>query len=331
MAPESVAVIASEMAPDDRADLFSALSDKTSEEVFEALTKVDPEAAQEVRDIEKWPDTSAGHLLTTDYVSVTPRMRVDEALERVRRHVREHEESVHVIYVLDGKTLAGVVALSDLLVAQPDFGMAEVMHTIRSACRPTMDQEEVARRMAKYDLNVMPVVTDDGVMLGVITIDDVVDVLLQEQTEDVQKIGAVEPLDVPYFQTSFCDVHPEARRLAHHSVRRGVLHPDGASVLRPDHGGRQRRAPLRAPAHLGRRKLRVAVVHAHHPRARARRDQAARLVAHPCPRTGHGDHPGLHDRRHRHGTGDDVSGPDFLFALTVGRDGSHASSSRDAR
>ena len=67
---------------------------------------------------------------------------------------------------------------------------------------PTMDQEDVARRMAKYDLNVMPVVDDDGVLLGVITIDDIIDVLVQEQTEDVQKIGAVEPLDVPYFQTT---------------------------------------------------------------------------------------------------------------------------------
>ena len=203
MAPESVAVIASEMAPDDRADLFSALPDKASEQVFEALTKVDPEAAQEVRDIERWPDTSAGHLLTTDYVAVTPRQRVDEALDLVRRHVREHEESVQVVYVLDGKALAGVVALSDLVVARPDFGITEVMHLHPICAPPTMDQEDVARLMAKYDLTVMPVVADDGAMLGVITIDDVVDVLLQEQTEDVQKIGAVEPLDLPYFQTSF--------------------------------------------------------------------------------------------------------------------------------
>jgi magnesium transporter len=203
MAPESVAVIASEMAPDDRADLFSALPDKASEQVFEALTKVDPEAAQEVRDIERWPDTSAGHLLTTDYVAVTPRQRVDEALDLVRRHVREHEESVQVVYVLDGKALAGVAALSDLVVARPDFGITEVMHLHPICAPPTMDQEDVARLMAKYDLTVMPVVADDGAMLGVITIDDVVDVLLQEQTEDVQKIGAVEPLDLPYFQTSF--------------------------------------------------------------------------------------------------------------------------------
>jgi magnesium transporter len=68
---------------------------------------------------------------------------------------------------------------------------------------PTMDQEDVARRMAKYDLNVMPVVDEHGRLLGIITIDDIIDVLVQEQTEDVQKIGGLEPLDLPYFQTSF--------------------------------------------------------------------------------------------------------------------------------
>jgi magnesium transporter len=78
-----------------------------------------------------------------------------------------------------------------------------VMRTNVISVLPTMDQEDVARRMAKYDLNVMPVVDADGKILGVITIDDIIDVLVQEQTEDVQKIGAVEPLDVPYFQTSF--------------------------------------------------------------------------------------------------------------------------------
>jgi magnesium transporter len=88
-------------------------------------------------------------------------------------------------------------------VAESYFGIAEVMRTNVISVPPTMDQEEVARRMAKYDLNVIPVVSEDQKLLGVITIDDIIDVLVREQTEDVQKIGGVEPLDVPYFQTSF--------------------------------------------------------------------------------------------------------------------------------
>jgi magnesium transporter len=203
MPAQSVAEIASVMAADDRADLFSALPEAVGDQLLEELQKVDPQAAQEVREIEKWPDTAAGHLMTTDFVTVPPRMRVAEALEVVRKRAREREEFVYVVYVLDGDKLAGVVSLRELLASQPTFGIAEVMRTHIISVPPTMDQEEVARRMAKYDLNVIPVVADDGKLLGVITIDDIIDVLVQEQTEDVQKIGAVEPLDVPYFQTSF--------------------------------------------------------------------------------------------------------------------------------
>src|SRR5579864_159441 len=98
MAPESVAGIASEMAADNRADLFSVLPPAMGEQLFEALEKVDPAAAQEVREIEKWPDTSAGHLMTPDFVGVSPRMLVSEALELVRKRGREREEFVYTVY-----------------------------------------------------------------------------------------------------------------------------------------------------------------------------------------------------------------------------------------
>src|SRR5215475_11087095 len=96
--PEHAASIASEMAADDRADLFSALPDEVGEQLFEALEKVDPEAAQEVRDIERWPDTSAGHLMTTDFVTVSSRMLVSEVIDVVRQRAREREEFVYVVY-----------------------------------------------------------------------------------------------------------------------------------------------------------------------------------------------------------------------------------------
>jgi magnesium transporter len=89
------------------------------------------------------------------------------------------------------------------MLASPSQKLWEILRTQIISVTPETDQEEVARRMAKYDLNVMPVIDGGGVLLGVITIDDVIDVLTQEQTEDVQRLGAVEPLDVPYFQTSF--------------------------------------------------------------------------------------------------------------------------------
>jgi magnesium transporter len=204
MSPESVAQIASEMAPDDRADLFSVLPDAVGDLILERLQRVDPEAAEDVREIEKWPETSAGHLMTTEYVYVSTEITVRSAIDAVRAHAENHNESIYNVYALsENDRLLGVASLRDLLLASPIQPFRELLTTNIISVPPDMDQEEVARRMAKYDLNVMPVVDDSGVILGVITIDDIIDVLTQEQTEDVQKLGGVEPLDVPYFQTSF--------------------------------------------------------------------------------------------------------------------------------
>jgi magnesium transporter len=205
MPPESVAHIASEMAPDERADFFSVLPEAVGDKLLETLQRVDPEAAEEVREIEKWPETSAGHLMTTSYVSVTPYVSVEGAMVAIREYAVENEDTpVYNVYVMnDGEHLVGVVSLRQLIIAKPFDPVSAIMRTNVISVTPELDQEEVARRMAKYDLNVVPVIDDAGALLGIITIDDVIDVLTQEQTEDVQKIGGVEPLDVPYFQTTF--------------------------------------------------------------------------------------------------------------------------------
>jgi magnesium transporter len=204
MPPESVAQIASEMAPDDRADLFSVLPDAVGDAVLEQLEKVDPEAAEDVREIEKYPETSAGHLMTTAYVSVSPNVTVRTAIDAVRAYTQEHNENVYNVYALDSQErLIGLASIRDLLLASPIQPLNEILRTNLLTVPPIEDQEEVARKMAKYDLNVMPVLDDKGAILGVITIDDIVDVLTAEQTEDVQKLGAIEPLDLPYFKTSF--------------------------------------------------------------------------------------------------------------------------------
>jgi magnesium transporter len=204
MPPESVAHIASEMAPDDRADLFSVLPDAVGDAILERLERVDPAAAEDVREIEKWPETSAGHLMTTAYVAVEPSASVSTAVEAVRAYTEKHNENVYNVYALDpNDRLTGIASLRDLLLATPAQPIATILRTTFISVPPIEDQEEVARKMAKYDLNVVPVVDEKGEILGVITIDDIVDVLTQEQTEDVQKLGAIEPLDVPYFKTSF--------------------------------------------------------------------------------------------------------------------------------
>jgi magnesium transporter len=206
MPPESVVQIASEMAPDDRADLFSILPDAQAEVLLDKLEEVDPQAAEDVREIEKWPDTSAGHLMTTNYVHVQPHATVSEAIDAVRAYGQEKATPVYNVYAMGpDRRVRGVASLRDLILAKPFQPLEEVLTTNVISVPPEMDQEEVARRMAKYDLNAMPVIDAAGKILGVITIDDIVDVLTQEQTEDVQKLGGVEPLALPYFQTRFFD------------------------------------------------------------------------------------------------------------------------------
>jgi magnesium transporter len=205
MQPESVAQIASEMASDDRADLFSVLPEAMGDKLLETLDKLDPKAAEEVREIEQWPDTSAGHLMTTSYVAVPPDITVGEAMIAVRVHAKNTEEPIYNVYAVSHDRLIGLASLRQLILADPHQRLDEIWRENFIFVHPEEDQEEVARKMAKYDLNVMPVLDGQGVLLGVITIDDIIDVLTQEQTEDVQKIGGIEPLDMPYFKTTFLE------------------------------------------------------------------------------------------------------------------------------
>jgi magnesium transporter len=207
MQPESMALIASEMAPDDRADLFSILPPGVAADFLSNLEKVDPQAAEDVREIAQYPETSAGHLMTTWYVTARPATTIADAFDEVRTHAEKTDTPIYNVYALsdDGK-LIGLVSLRELIVSSKTgmhVAIDELLTRNFISVPPEMDQEDVARRMAKYDINAMPVVDNEGTLLGVITIDDIVDVLTAEQTEDVQKIGGMDPLDVPYFQTTF--------------------------------------------------------------------------------------------------------------------------------
>jgi magnesium transporter len=202
MGPQSVAVIAAEMAPDDRVELLETLDAEMSEAVLARLEKVDPEAASEVAEIEKWPESSAGRLMTTAYVSCPYTGTVSDAIQAIR-HAHE-AETVNYVYLLGGgDRLVGVVSIRDLLLSESRAGLKDVGTENVISVPPQMDQEEAARRMAKYDLTAMPVVDNNGVFLGIITIDDIVDVLTEEQSEDVQRLGGVEPLEAPYFATTY--------------------------------------------------------------------------------------------------------------------------------
>jgi len=200
---DQIASIVSEMSADERTDFIEGLPDQVGENLLESLEKVDPEAAAEVEQLAKWPEDSAGGLMTTDYVSITEDLTVNATIERIRG-AADKAETVYYVYVLTEKhRLLGVASLRDLLLAAPSTLMKEVMTENVVTVSPETDQEEVARMMAKYDFYALPVLGADRKLLGVITVDDVMDVLTQEQNEDAQKQGGIEPTDESYFQTAF--------------------------------------------------------------------------------------------------------------------------------
>jgi magnesium transporter len=198
-----VARIATEMPSDDRADFFSVLPASVGEPAFEELERVAPEAAEEVEEIQSWPEKSAGRRMTTDYIAVGSELRLGVAIEEIRSKAAD-AEAIESIYVTDDAGhLAGTLSLRQLLLSRPDELVSEVMHKNVISVPADLDQEEVAKVLGKYDLHTLPVTDQQGVLLGVITSDDVLDVIKEEQAEDMQKMGGMEALDAPYLKIAF--------------------------------------------------------------------------------------------------------------------------------
>lgn len=193
--------IATEMSADDRADLFSALPDAVGEELLETLERFNPEAAEEVEELTRWPETSAGHLMTTDYIEIPLDVNAAEAIAEVRRQ-GEDVEIINYLYVVSAERMLGVASLRDVLTADPMEPISEIMVENVISVTPDTDQEQVAKIMAKYDVQAVPVVEASGKVLGIITVDDILDVMTEEQTEDVHKLGGVQPIENPYFETT---------------------------------------------------------------------------------------------------------------------------------
>jgi magnesium transporter len=146
--------------------------------------------------------------MTTEFVQLPETMTVDEALANVRRIARAgRREAMHALYVTDAQgALRGVMSLRELLAAPEGSRIADSAWEEVVSVRATADRAEVARATSDYDLVAVPVVDDAGRVLGVVTVDDVIDAIVEEQTEDVQKLGAVQPLEEPYFQAGFWSI-----------------------------------------------------------------------------------------------------------------------------
>ena len=201
--PSTVAAaLVSQMTPDDRADVLEEIDKDVAEEIVSELPAEAREETERLRQFE--PDT-AGGLMTTEFVSVSATMLVDAALEQVRALARSgRREATYNIYATDQDgRLAGVLSLRELLAAQPGARIADVAWTEVVSVGPAADRESVARMTADYDLMAVPVVSESGHVMGVVTVDDVIDVIEEVQSETMQKLGGMEALDEPYTSIGF--------------------------------------------------------------------------------------------------------------------------------
>lgn len=203
MGVDSATLIVAEMAADERADFFADLAPDQVEKLLASIERVDPEVAEDIEELTRWPETSAGGLMTTDYWSVDLKGSVADAIQVIRKGADE-SEVIESVYVVDQNgRLTGVLTLRDLVLSEASTPIETVMQRNIIAVPPEMDQEEVAQKLAKYDLNALPVVDSGGAMLGIITSDDILDVIQEEQNEDVQKMVAIAPVEDGYFDVSF--------------------------------------------------------------------------------------------------------------------------------
>ncbi len=211
------------MPPDAQEILVRGFSDKELEEVMEqlflddtvdmleempanvikrVLRHVDPDTRKMINQVLNYPKDSAGSIMTMEYVDLKRSMTVEQAFERIRRTGVE-KETVYTCYVTDSRRkLLGIVTVKDLLLAQKDEVIRNIMETNVKFVRTHTDQEEAARELSRYDFLALPVVDAEDRLVGIVTVDDAIDVIQEEATEDIEKMAAMAPSDRPYLKTS---------------------------------------------------------------------------------------------------------------------------------
>jgi magnesium transporter len=197
--PARIAAILEGLSADERTDVIQKMG---VHERHRILPKFTPDVRAELEDLLQYPDHTAGGIMTTEFVRLEPKMTVADALKHIRSVARE-KESIYACYVMDPETdrLLGAVSLRDLVMSEFERPVVQIMRRKPITVKALDDQEKVAETIGKYNLLAVPVVEQDGSVVGFVTVDDVIDVLIEEQTEDILRMAAVEPgaMDKPYF------------------------------------------------------------------------------------------------------------------------------------
>ncbi len=197
LSEKDAAGIIDNLMADDATDL---LEEMPASIVKRLLAAASPETRRDINHLLRYPEDSAGSIMTVEFVDLKENLTVEQAIQRIR-NVGVDSETINICYVLDSRrTLLGTVALRYLLLSQPDEIIGDIMHENVISLTTLMDQEEVVRQFKKYDFTSMPVVDNENRLVGIITVDDVVDIMEQEAQEDIELMAAIVPTDKPYMK-----------------------------------------------------------------------------------------------------------------------------------
>lgn len=183
-------------------DAVDFLEEMPANVVEKILANAKPHTRQAINQLLRYPEDSAGSIMTVEYVSLKESLTVDQAIERIRS-VGLDSETINICYVLDAqRKLVGTVALRYLLLSRGDEIIGDIMNENVISINTLMDQEQAAAQFKKYDFTAMPVVDNENRLVGIITVDDIVDIIEEEVTEDMEKMAAILPSDKPYMKTT---------------------------------------------------------------------------------------------------------------------------------
>ena len=187
-------------------DAAALVEEMPANVVKRILRQADPVMRSSINQILRYPENSAGSLMTTEYVSLHVNMTVEESILRIRRQGVD-KETIYTCYVTEGRKLVGIVTVKDLLLAQDDEApIADIMETNLISVSTHTDQEEVALMFSRYDFLALPVVDLENRMVGIITVDDAIDVMQDEATEDMEMMGGILPSEKTYIRSSPWDL-----------------------------------------------------------------------------------------------------------------------------
>lgn len=202
MSADQAADILEEIDPDDATDIFYEVEQSDPASAGAILVEMDPDEAAEIRELMAYPPDSAGGIMTPAFVAVYPDLRADQTVVALR-HVAEEAETINYVYVVDREDkLLGVLSLHSLVLSRPETPVRELMFSHLWSVSVDTDQEVAARLLLDRNLLALPVTDPDGRLVGIITADDVAEVLEEEDTEDFERLGGSQPLEVPYLRAS---------------------------------------------------------------------------------------------------------------------------------